>query len=74
MFQDTIDDLVREGKTMGKEKEDLLRKNVELKGFIPLYEKIEKAKNNLKIKYLSDMKEQLGKDEFSNFIHHYAYI
>ena len=31
---------------MGKEKEDLLRKNVELKAFIPLYEKIEKAKNN----------------------------
>lgn len=56
MYQDTIDDLVREKKNLSQEKQELMAKYVKFKEFHPLYEAIEKQHQSMQAKYINSMK------------------
>ena len=43
IYQGTIDDYLGEKKALMKEKEELMKRYVQLKEFIPVYEQIEKS-------------------------------
>lgn len=72
MYQGTVDDYLSEKKAIMKEKEELLLKYVALKDFIPFFENIEKTTQ--KFKFINEMKERCGKEEFQNYLYQYCFI
>lgn len=67
-----MDDQTSDRQAIIKEKDQLLTEYVQLKSFIPEFEKMDKANN--KIRFLVEMKERCSKDEFLSYLYQYAFV
>lgn len=72
MYKGTMEDQNQDRLALVKEKDILMKEHVQLKTFLPEFELMERSSN--KLKYLVDMRERCGKDEFSNYLYQFAFV
>ena len=74
LYKGTVDDQNVEEQALLKEKDNLLKEHVQLKTFLPEFEKMERCSNKQKYKFIVDMKERLGNVDFLNYLYQNTFV
>ena len=72
LYKGTVDDQNVEKQALLKEKDNLLKEHVQLKTFLPEFEKMERCSN--KHKFIVDMKDRLGNVDFLNYLYQNTFV